>query len=126
ERWIIDRYALKSSARPTGEMKDGQPVMHPIDPSRYIEDWDRLIEKVISRRYPLADGSGRSMPIRITTCDSGGKAGVARRAYEFWRRLKSKSLHPRFRLVKGAERESAKTIEETYPDSTKRRDRNSG
>src|SRR5690606_21913835 len=74
----------------------------------------------------LADGSGRTMPVRITLCDSGGKAGVTRRAYEFWRRLKKAGLHHKFRLVKGAEREGVKTIDETYPDSTKRRDRNSG
>lgn len=126
ERWIIDRYALKSSERPTGEEKDGVPAMHPIDPASFIEDWDRLIAKVIERRYLLDDESGRSMPIRLVVCDSGGKAGVTRRAYEFWRRLKSRGLHDRFRLVKGAEREGAKTIEQTYPDSSKRRDRNSG
>lgn len=128
ERWVIDRYALKSSARPTGEMKDGQPVMHPLDPASFTEDWDRLIEKVIERRYPLADGSGRTMPVRLTVCDSGGKAGVTRRAYEFWRRLRVQGKHHRFRLVKGAEREgvSVKTIEESYPDATKRGDRHSG
>lgn len=126
ERWIVDRYALKSSARATGEVKDGEKAMHPIDPAGYIEDWDRLIEKVINRRYLLDDDTGRSMPVRLTVCDSGGKAGVTRRAYEFWRRLKTDNLHHRFRLVKGAEREGAKTIDETYPDSTKRKDRNSG
>lgn len=126
EKWIVDRYALKSSMRPTGQEKDGQPVMYPIDPASYTEDWDRLIDKVIQRRYLLADGSGRSMPIRLVLSDSGGKAGVTRRAYEFWRRLKTLGLHHRFRLVKGAEREGAKTIEETFPDSTKRKDRNSG
>lgn len=126
ERWVIDRYALKSSERPNGDVKDGDPVMHPIDPASFTEDWDRLIEKVINRRYPLADGSGRTMPIRITLCDSGGKAGVTRRAYEFWRRLKKAGLHHKFRLVKGAEREGVKTIDETFPDSAKRKDRNSG
>ncbi|TXH56559.1 MAG: terminase [Desulfurellales bacterium] len=128
ERWVIDRYALKSSARPTGEEKDGVPVMHPLDPASFTEDWDRLIDKVIDRRYPLADGSGRTMPIRMVVCDSGGKAGVTRRAYEFWRRLRTQGKHHRFRLVKGAERESvtAKTIDETYPDARNRVDRNSG
>lgn len=126
ERWIVDRYALKSSMRPTGQVKDGTPVMHPIDPASFAEDWDRLIEKVITRRYPLSDDSGRSMPIRLVVCDSGGKAGVTRRAYEFWRRLRRDNLHQRFRLVKGAERETAKSVEEVFPDAKKRRDRNSG
>lgn len=130
ERWIIDRYALKSSRRPTGELKNGEHVMHPIDPASYIEDWDRLIEKVLLRRYLLGDGSGRSMPIHKTFCDSGGKAGVTQRAYEFWRRLRDdkerRKLHLKFLLVKGAEREAAKTVEITFPDATKRNDRNSG
>lgn len=128
ERWVIDRFALKSSTRPTGEVKDGAPVMHSLDPASFTEDWDRLIEKVIERRYPLADGSGRTMPIRMVVCDSGGKAGVTRRAYEFWRRLRTQGKHHRFRLVKGAERESvtAKTIDETYPDARNRIDRHSG
>jgi phage terminase large subunit GpA-like protein len=126
ERWIVDRYAIKSSARPMGDAKDGITSTHTIDPAKYTEDWDRLIEKVINRRYPLNDGSGRSMPIKLVLCDSGGKEGVTQRAYEFWRRLKQMSLHHRFRLVKGAERDGAKTIEETYPDATKSAKRTSG
>lgn len=127
ERWIIDRYALKTSKRESGKLgTDGEAIMLPLDPASYTEDWDRLKEKVINRRYPLADGSGRTMPVRFTVCDSGGKAGVTRRAYEFHRRLKAEGLDHKFRLVKGAERENAKTIDETLPDASKRLDRNSG
>lgn len=126
ERWVVDRFALRTSKRPTGEMKDGEPVMHLLDPATYIEDWDRLEEKVVDRRYPLADGSGRTLPIRFVVCDSGGEAGVTRKAYEFFRRLRAKNKHLRFRLYKGAEREGAKTIEETYPDASHRSDRHSG
>lgn len=127
EKWIIDRYALKSSER-----ADGQGGMLPIDPAGYVEDWDRLIEKVLRRRYLLGDASGRSMPIRLVVCDSGGAAnengegGVTQRAYDFWRSLRKHGLQSRFRLVKGTDRESAKSVQETFPDSRKRTDRKAG
>lgn len=121
EKWIVDRYALKSSER-----TDENGAVLPIDPAGFLEDWDRLIPKVIERRYPLSDGSGRTMPIRITVCDSGGKAGVTKRAYAFWRALKAKGLAHRFRLVKGSDRPNAKTIDQTHPDSRGRKDRNAG
>lgn len=127
QNWTIDRYALKSSARPTGAVdKEGKPEHFPIDPASYLEDWDRLIEKVINRRYPLADGSGRTLPIRMTCCDSGGKAGVTARAYEFWRRLRRDGLHGRFRLVKGGSEANAPRMQEVFPDVRGRNDRKSG
>lgn len=121
EKWIVDRYALKSSERP-----DGKGGFLPIDPAGYVEDWNRLIDKVIARRYMLADGSGRSMPVRLTVCDSGGEDGVTQRAYEFWRSLRVRGLQSRFRLVKGSNRDGGKVIQETFPDSRKRKDSNSG
>lgn len=118
QSWVVDRYALKHSERPNGKSNDdGSPQFHLIDPSSFVEDWDRLIEKVIERRYPLADGSERSMPIRIAVCDSGGKAGVTQRAYDFWRKLRRLSLHGRFRLAKGASAENAPRILESFPDA---------
>jgi phage terminase large subunit GpA-like protein len=130
ERWIVDRFSLKSSQRPSGKYKDGEPLMAALDPAAYAEDWHRLKDKVLRRRYPLADDTGRTMPIRFTICDSGGKAGVTRKAYEFFRHLRDdcaeEGLHRRFRLYKGAERVNAATIEETYPDAKKRTDRQSG
>lgn len=121
EKWIVDRYALKSSAR-----DDGRGGKLPLDPAGYLEDWGRLIEKVIERRYPLSDGSGRSMPIMFVAIDSGGRAGVTERAYDFWRLLRSRNLHRRVRLVKGASSDSAPRVEEKYPDTRKRRDRKAG
>lgn len=111
EHWLIDRYALKTSDRigPDGHRAS-------IDPSAYVEDWHRLIGKCITRRYPLDDGSGRTMPIRVTVCDSGGEDGVTGRAYEFHRYLVSKRLSARFRLVKGAASRNAPRVDQTYPD----------
>lgn len=121
ERWVVDRFALRSSERP-----DGSGGFHPIDPASYAEDWHRLLPKVIERRYPLADGSGCTMPVRMTGCDSGGKAGVTVRAYEFWRWLRGKGMGHKFRLVKGADRIDAPRVQETFPDVRGRTDRNSG
>lgn len=119
EHWIIDRYMLRSSERVGG---DGNRL--PIDPAGYVEDWNRLTEKCIDRRYPLADGSGRSMAIRLTVCDSGGEDGVTRRAYEYHRRLAREGKDRRFRLVKG--RASGPQVHEDYPDNRGRGDRHSG
>jgi phage terminase large subunit GpA-like protein len=121
ERWVVDRFALKSSERMS---TSGEKL--PLDPAAYLEDWDRLIPKLIDRRYPLADGSGRTMPVRLAGCDSGGKAGVTPRAYDFWRSLKSKNLAHRFLLVKGAATERAPRTVVSYPDSRKRSDSRSG
>ena len=46
EKWLIDRYALKTSER-LGP--DGRPAQ--IDPSAYVEDWRRLIEKCIDQLF---------------------------------------------------------------------------
>ena len=123
ERWIVDRYALRSSERVDPA---NPPAVLPLDPASYVEDWRRLIEKAITRRYPLADGSGRTMPVRLTACDSGGKEGVTARAYEFFRELRAKGLHGKFRLVKGTDRIDAPRVVESFPDTRNRSDRNAG
>jgi len=123
ERWVVDRYALRSSERP--DPHDPEKML-PIDPSSYVEDWHRLIGKVIDRRYEVGDGSGRSMPVRAVACDSGGKEGVTARAYEFWRLLRKRGLHGKFRLVKGTDNQNAARVIESFPDARGRADRNSG
>lgn len=120
EHWIIDRFALKSSER-IGP--DGKAL--PIDPAGYVEDWGRLIEKAIDRSYPLCDGSGRMMRVRLTVCDSGGEDGVTTRAYEFHRRLKRDGKDGRFRLIKGRAT-GPRMLADQYPDTRNRSDRNSG
>lgn len=125
EKWLVDRYALKSSRRKMGEGTDGKPIYHPIDPSGYVEDWGRLEEKVIDRTYPLPDGSGRGMAMRMVLIDSGGEDGVTPRAYEFWRALKAKGKHHRVRVSKGDDA-AVNAAEITYPDQSKRKDRHAG
>lgn len=121
ERWVVDSFALRTSKR-----EDGSGGFLPLDPPKYLEDWERLVEKVISRRYPLDDGTGRSMPVHAVGIDWGGKSGTSVRALEFWRSLKARKLHARVRLIKGDARREGGLFRETFPDSSKRRDRKSG
>ncbi|PKH76109.1 terminase, partial [Stenotrophomonas sp. Betaine-02u-21] len=48
ERWVVDSFTLRTSTRP-----DGSGGFLPLDPPKYLEDWERLVDKVITRRYPL-------------------------------------------------------------------------
>lgn len=119
EWWLVDRFEITRSARVTSS---GDPAA--LDPSSVIEDWEMIVEKVMKRRYLLADGSGRKMAVWHTFCDSGGKAGVTSRAYDFWRRLRRRGLHRRFSLVKGeTKQKNTDRVTETYPDSSRRKGR---
>lgn len=69
-------------------MKDPRKPLLPIDPAAHAEDWDMLIPEVIEKSYPLADGSGRRMPIKISGSDSAGKDGFTTNAVAFWQRLR--------------------------------------
>ncbi len=129
---VIDRFAIKKSERldDDGERED-------LAPASYLEDWDQLIEKVMMRTYPLADGSGREMRIKFTGCDSGGAKAqdqemkndstVTKNAYDFYRRLRDaegtdipSGLHRRFLLLKGNPNKNAPTSFITYPDSSRK------
>lgn len=114
ENWLIDRYNIRDSKRVDD---DGQPL--PVDPAAYLEDWELLTE-VMQKAYPLDDGSGRAMLPAMVSCDSGGKAGVTERAYDYWRKLKRAGLHKRFMLIKGDGAPNAPRLKETYPDSDRK------
>ncbi|MEA9886011.1 terminase gpA endonuclease subunit [Xanthomonas campestris pv. raphani] len=121
ERWVVDWFALRTSQR-----EDGAGGFLGLEPAKYLEDWERLVDKVIQRRYQLQDDTGRSMPIRAVGIDWGGKSGTSVRALEFWRSLKLRGMHWRVRLVKGDPNRNGALFRETYPDSSKRKDRKSG
>lgn len=118
ERWLIDRFSLRKSER-----KDENGELRRIDPGGYIEDWNLLISHVISRKYPLADESGREMPVLLTAIDTGGEDGVTENAYQFYRALRRQSLHHKVMLVKGGSTRNAPRMRETFPDSSGRKDR---
>ena len=118
ERWLIDRYNIKSSMRANA---DGES--HPIDPSAYPEDWDLLISDVLNKQYRIEGLDGGFMPILAMAVDSGGEDGVTDNAYKFWRRCKRDGLSKRVYLVKGDSTRRQKLITRTYPDNTSRSDR---
>ncbi|TPN04554.1 terminase gpA endonuclease subunit [Mesorhizobium sp. B2-1-2] len=114
---VIDGFKLRLSDRLNGA---GEKL--PIDPPAFSEDWDVLIEGVILKTYPLADGSGRRMRIRATGGDSGGAEGVTGHAYNFWRRLRQRGdgLHRRFCLVKGEPSKTWPHARTSWPDSSQK------
>ncbi len=117
---IIDRYALRYSNRRDPDRRD---QFLSLEPAAYLEDWDILIKEVIEKTYELDDDSGRCMSIKAIACDSGGKAGVTSKAYDFWRSLRDdktgKGHHLRFHLVKGITSLTAPRVKLTYPESQK-------
>lgn len=117
---VIDRFDIMYSERLND---DGERLW--VKPHSYPEDWDLITQRVLMKSYPLADGSGRKMAIKMTCCDSGGRAGATTNAYEFYRRLKRQGLDSRFVLLKGASQPSAPRVRIDYPDSN-RKDRHAG
>lgn len=116
--WLVDRYTLRVSRR---ENERGEPL--PLNPAVFAEDWARLTDKLVKRRYPLGDGSGREMPIIRSAVDSGGEEGVTEKAYGWWRGLSAAGLGWQVRLVKGASTKDAPRVREAMPDTKDRKDR---
>ena len=115
----IDRFEITKSKRLDA---DGHPQL--CSPPSYLEDWDLLEELVMDKRYELADGSGRTMPVKLTGCDSGGKAGTTNNAYDFWRKQRDKGKAGRFILLKGDPKANNPRTRLGYPD-TQRKDNKS-
>lgn len=124
--WVVDRFELRKSKRVDD---DGDPL--PISPGSYPEDWHVLIDAVLTKEYPLQDGSGRKMSLKLVACDSGGADESTANAYKFYRYLRDcndpdrkfdPNLFRRFKLVKGEPRVGMPRVQLTYPDS-QRKDR---
>lgn len=113
---MVDRFDVRKSKR-----KDDDGDAEWIKPGTYLEDWDELIEQVMEKSYPLAgDDQSRRMSVKLTVCDSGGKAGVTTNAYNFYRRLRSLNLHGRFHLVKGDHGVNQPRTRVSYPDASQK------
>lgn len=114
---IVDMFKVRLSNR-----RNANDERLPIDPAAYGEDWDVLITEVLEKTYPLADGSGRKMRVRMASSDSGGQEGVTGHAYNFWRRLRARQdgSHRKFILVKGEPSRSAPEAQTRWPDSSKK------
>ena len=118
ERWLIDRYNLRWSARiGSGDQYE------PVDPAKYIEDWQLILKKVALRLYPTTDNPEKGLAPLVVAVDSGGKAGVTERAYYFWKQCRAAGYGGRIMLVKGGSRKDAPRLSKTYPDSSRRADR---
>ncbi|MRT11087.1 phage terminase large subunit family protein [Enterobacteriaceae bacterium RIT711] len=121
ERWLIDRYNIKTSLR-----CDAHGEALPVDPGGYPEDWDLLISDVLDKEFLLEADPRRSMPVLCMAVDSGGEDGVTDNAYKFWRRCRRNGDGKRVYLFKGDSSSRAKLITRTYPDNTNRSDRKAG
>lgn len=118
ERWLIDRYNIRTSLRCDEE---GEAL--PVDPGGYIEDWNLLLTDVLLKEYPLESDPRRTMPVLCMGVDSGGEDGVTDNAYKFWRQCKRDGLKKRVYLFKGDSHTRSKLITHTLPDNTERSNR---
>jgi phage terminase large subunit GpA-like protein len=113
--YVVDRFSVVKSNRLDS---DGERLW--VKPGAYLEDWNLLVDQVILRTYPIAGTDGQRMGVRMTICDSGGKAGVTTNAYAFYRNIRKGGLADRFHLVKGEPSPLARRVEVRYPDSQTR------
>lgn len=118
ERWIIDRYNIRHSAR-----ADGQGESLPVNPAANPEDWQLLRSDVLEKSYPLDSEGTRRLPILAMAVDSGGEDGVTDNAYAFWRACRRDGVGGQVYLFKGDGLARTKLISKTYPDNTERSDR---
>lgn len=112
---LIDRFDITKSER-----FDVDDERMPCNPSAYLEDWDLLRKQVMDKAYELADGSGRTMRVKITGCDSGGKAGTTDKAYDFWRKMRDSGNAGRFILLKGDPSVKSPRTRLGFPDSQRK------
>lgn len=115
DSYLIDRFAIIKSDRL--DVDGDRQILHP---GAYLEDWDQIEKLVMDKVYPLSDGTGRVMPIKMTGCDSGGEAGVTGNAYEFYRKLRREGKNGRFALVKGDPKVNNPRTRIALPDSNRK------
>jgi phage terminase large subunit GpA-like protein len=121
QSWLIERMAITGSRRTeAGGRAAG------IDPASYPEDWEILVDEVITRTFPLQADPQRRLHVELTLCDSGGQEGVTTNAYEFWRSARDQGLGNQFFLVRGNPSRVAPSVAKTWPDARERKDRRSG
>lgn len=113
---VIDRFSIRNSKR----IDEHSGGFEWVKPGSYVEDWDLLEELVIRRTYRTAADPSKKMTLKMTFCDSGGKAGVTTNAYAFVRELRRRGLMGRFHLVKGDATPNSPRSRITYPDNSRR------
>ena len=118
--YLVDRFTIRYSDRPDPSAPEGKESYMWVKPGAYLEDWDQITEQVMKASYDIDDGSGRKMMVKMTLCDSGGKAGVTTRAYEYFRKVKKEGWLGRFHLVKGDATPGSPRARITHPDADKK------
>lgn len=113
---LIERWDIRKSKR-----RDEEDDTLWVKPGTYLEDWDLIEEQVIRRTYPIQGKPGLRMAFKVVGCDSGGKAGVTSKAYDYWRKMKAKGLGSKFLLLKGTGTPTAPQVRESFPDASDRR-----
>lgn len=101
ESWIIDRY-------PIDVLPDGLTTVRPF---RHPEHWQVLLP-LFTKQWPLADGSGRTVPALTVAIDTGGSDTAGDdSALKFWHAARALSVHAsRITLLKGASRPTGPLI----------------
>lgn len=113
EKWFVDRFKLDRFGD------------SPLRPDSLVEHWDILIDRAVNATYKI--DSDRRMRVHSVAVDSGGAEGVTELAYAWWRSLRKKKLAHRVYLAKGeGQSKATPMVRQTFPDSSKRRDRPSG
>jgi phage terminase large subunit GpA-like protein len=108
---VVDRFVILKSRR---KDHDGDPIF--VEPHAVQEDWE-LVTEVGQRTYPVqGDAKGRHLKIRVTICDSGGRAGVTARAYQWWRDRRDAGEGHKYQLVKGEHILGAPRVRKGFPD----------
>lgn len=114
QSWIVDFFKLER-----------------LSPAIDAAAWDVLLERVVRRRYELADGSGRTMAIRSVGFDSAGAPGVTTQAGDAWLRFKAANAVRLYGTssgrhlwsvipTKGAAGADAPRLQVSYPDTQRK------
>lgn len=117
DMYLVDRFTIHYSDRIDENAPPGKESFLWVKPHAHLEDWDKIEELVMNATYELDDDSGRKMAVKLTLCDSGGKAGVTAMAYNYYRKIRKNGLMHRFHLVKGDSAPGAPRSRIKYPDS---------
>lgn len=95
EQALIDRYEIKQSMRPgMGE------EFAPVDPSRYVEDWHVLTEKIIRSTFRTPT-LNREIRVKLLVVDCAGEEGVYDKALDWYREIRREGYANRVMLSKG-------------------------
>ena len=100
EQWVVDRFKI--------EFTDVGGKKRRIEPGVYSEDWDLLIDKVVTASYKTH--CGKKMMVHKTIIDSGGNGNTTDYAYQFYKRLRKIGLSNKVWLIKGGSNDTKSPI----------------